>query len=298
MVLNSSCVRVQSMKALMRDLVSAAARVFAPTPEPVAFDPEWTRAKGNWPIDLRKDPSLKGSFDLLRQKWGEVPFEQYERRMSADLLRLDDAGIIRMWESGYLGSSTGKAFSVRGWYQTLYRDAFRGKKLLDVGCGLAPDSVHFAEYGAIVTFLDIVASNVRFAERVCQIKGIRNASFCYMEDLNSLDALPGDFDVIYCCGSFINAPLELSRMEAQAILKHLPVNGRWIEYGYPKTRWEREGRLPETQWGTRTDGWAPWVEWHDLKKLDYMLSPAVFDVVLALEFHNSDFNWFDLIRRE
>lgn len=261
------------------------------------FDPSWTRADRGWPVDLREDPTLRKSFDILRKKWGEVPFHQNDRCQSARLLELNDAELLEKWEFSYRGSSMGSAFSVRGWYQELYRDGFRGKKILDVGCGLAPDSVHFAEHGAVVTFLDVVESNVNFAQRVCQIKGISDASFCYMQDLTSLDSLPHDFDVIYCCGSLIHAPLELARMEAQAVLKHLPVNGRWVELGYPKTRWEREGRLPETVWGERTDGGAPWVEWHDLQKLEYLLAPATFEVVFTLDFHNSDFNWFDLIRR-
>jgi SAM-dependent methyltransferase len=261
------------------------------------FDPSWTRAEGRWPVDLRHDPTLRKSFDVLRKKWGEVPFGQSQRRMSKDLLHLSDGELVEQWESAYRDTSTGSAFFVRGWYQTLYRDALRGRKILDVGCGLAPDSIHFAQHGACVTFLDLIESNVRFAERVCGIKRIPNASFRYMEDLDSLDSLPTDFDVIYCCGSLINAPLELTRMEAQALLRHLPVNGRWIELGYPKVRWEREGRLPETEWGDRTDGGAPWMEWHDLQKLEYLLAPAEFEVVLTLEFHNSDFNWFDLIRR-
>jgi 2-polyprenyl-3-methyl-5-hydroxy-6-metoxy-1,4-benzoquinol methylase len=259
--------------------------------------PEWRKAAGVWPVDLDQDPNLRKSFDVLRKKWGEVPYDQYERRMSADLLALSDAEVVEKWETSYAGSSTGKAFSVRGWYQTIYRDVFRGKKILDVGCGLAPDTVHYAEHGARVTFLDIVESNVRFVERVCHLKGIRDASFCHMRDLDSLRPLPADYDAIYCCGALIHAPLEAARMEAQALLRHLPVGGRWIELGYPKARWEREGRLPETEWGNKTDGGAPWSEWHDLTKLDYMLAPAVFDTVLYLEFHNADFNWFDLIRR-
>ena len=264
--------------------------------EQASFDPSWTRPEHCRPVDLRNDPTLRKSFDVLRKKWSEVPFDQLTRRRSTDLLKLRDEELLENWEFAHRGGATGPAFSVRGWYQTLYSDILRGKRVLDVGCGLAPDSITFAASGAHVTFLDIVESNVRVAERVCKQKGISNASFCYMEDLTSLDGL-SDFDAIYCGGSFINAPLELSRMEAQAILKHLPVNGRWIELGYPKVRWEREGCLPETAWGERTDGGAPWVEWHDLRKLAYLLAPATFETILTLEFHDSDFNWFDLIRR-
>jgi 2-polyprenyl-3-methyl-5-hydroxy-6-metoxy-1,4-benzoquinol methylase len=81
---------------------------------------------------------------------------------------------------------------------------FEGKSVLDVGCGLAPDTVHYAEHGARVTFLDVVESNVAFAERACRIKGIQNAAFCYMRDLDSLRALPADYDGIYCCGTCLS----------------------------------------------------------------------------------------------
>jgi FkbM family methyltransferase len=250
-----------------------------------------------WPIDLSSDTCLLRSFNLLRKKWNEVPYTGQDRLKTPDLLSHSDADILGVWENAYSTTSTGDGFSVRGWYQLLYKDFFRGKKILDVGCGLAPDCVWFAERGAIVTFLDIVKTNVQFAERVCKLKGLTKVEFCYMEDLRSLATLRKDYDVIFCCGSFINAPLELARMEAQALLEHLSVGGRWIELGYPKSRWEREGRIPFDQWGEKTDGGAPWIEWHDMEKVLYMLAPAKFDPVLHLEFHNSDFNWFDLIRR-
>ena len=114
-----------------------------------------TESAAIWPVDLSHDPLLRQSFDLLRQKWGEVPFRQYDRIRSDDLLSLKDEQILETWSDAYLQTSTGKAFSVRGWYQVLYKDSFRGKKILDVGCGLAPDTVFFAEHGAKVTFLDI-----------------------------------------------------------------------------------------------------------------------------------------------
>jgi SAM-dependent methyltransferase len=253
--------------------------------------------QAHWPVDLSQDPLLRKSFDILRRKWCEVPYKQYERLNSEGLLALPDSELLDLWTRTHLESSTGKAFSNRGWYHILYKDILRGKKVLDVGCGLAPDTVFFAEHGAVVTFVDIVESNVRFVQRVCELKGLDRTAFCHMEDLGSLEALPTDYDVVYCCGSFINAPLELARMEAQALLEHLPIGGRWIELAYPRSRWEREGQLPYDRWGEKTDGGAPWIEWHDLKKLDYILAPAVFDVVLMTEFHNSDFIWFDLVRR-
>jgi SAM-dependent methyltransferase len=174
---------------------------------------------------------------------------------------------------------------------------FRGKKVLDFGCGLGIDTIFYAQHGAQVTFVDLAPTNVQVVKRLCELKELVNTRFCYMEDLSSLSILPEDYDFIYCQGSLIHAPLEVIRLEAQALLRHLPIGGRWIELAYPKARWVRDGRKHFTDWGRKTDGGAPWAEWHDLEKIRSFLAPATFEVVLALEFHNSDFNWFDLVRR-
>ena len=256
-----------------------------------------TRESAVWPVDPADDPLLRRSFDLLRRKWSVVPFREHDRISTVELLRLPERQLVELWQECYALGVTGEAFSARGWYVLLYQDVFRGRKVLDVGCGLAPTTIYFVEHGAEVTFLDIVESNVKVVERICEAKGLRHAKFCCMEDLGSLKVLPADYDFIYCCGSMINLPLEIARLEAQALLEHLPVGGRWIELCYPRERWEREGRLPFDRWGDRTDGGAPWIEWRDLERMRAILSPADFEVVLYMNFHDSDFNWFDLIRR-
>ena len=52
--------------------------------------------------------------------------------------------------------------------------------------------------------------------------------------------------------------------------------------------------MPGWCWGEKTDGGAPWMEWYDLEKLLRRLEPYRFDTVLAFNFHDDDFNWFDL----
>ncbi len=215
------------------------------------------------------------------------------RVRSRDLLELSDNDLLSQWDEFFKDASS---FARRGWRQLLYADIFRGKRIVDFGCGLAFDSLYYAKNGARVTFVDIVESNIEVVRRLCQLKSIKDCDFCFMEDLASLSVLRGPYDAIYCAGSLINAPLEVTRIEAQALLKYLPTGGRWMELGYPKARWEREGGMPFHKWGERTDGGAPWIEWHDVEKVMWYLAPAQFDVVLAFEYHNSDFNWFDLVR--
>ncbi len=244
-------------------------------------------------VGIGSDASLKETFCILRQKWDEVPAGEMRRINSRDLLPLSDNELVAQWSEFFKDASV---FNRRGWRHLLYRDVFRGKKIIDFGCGLAFDTLYFAENGARVMFMDIVESNVEIARRLCSLKNIQDCEFCFVEDLTSLSALNGSYDAIYCAGSLINAPLEATRLEAQALLRHLPVGGRWIELAYPRARWEREGKMPFDTWGEKTDGGAPWMEWHDVDKVKWYLSPARFEVVLAFEFHNSDFNWFDLVR--
>jgi 2-polyprenyl-3-methyl-5-hydroxy-6-metoxy-1,4-benzoquinol methylase len=259
------------------------------------------RGKGqsSWPTKPGhgSDALLADSFGILRTKWGEVPGGERTRVASENLLDLSEHEFLQEWQEIFDDSSIGKAFSTRGWYQLIYKDVFSGKKIVDFGCGLGIDTIYFAQCGAEVTFVDLVPTNLEVVKRLCKLKGLTSARFCYMEDLSSLSGLPADYDFIYCLGSLHHSPLEVTRLEAQALLKHLPVGGRWIQLAYPKWRWVRDGRKRFTDWGRKTDGGAPWTEWHDLDKVKSFLAPATFEVVLTREFHNSDFNWFDLVRR-
>jgi hypothetical protein len=170
---------------------------------------------------------------------------------------------------------------------------------LDVGSGFGVDGITFAKSGAKVTFLDIGASNLELLRRLCKIFQIGTAEFFHLENLASLSSLRNDFDCIWCQGSMITVPFEFARLEADALVQHLGLGGRWVELAYPPERWVREGSLPFDKWGRSTDGaTTTWMEWYDLSRLRERLRPAEFDVILSFNFHNDDFNWFDLIRRK
>jgi hypothetical protein len=144
--------------------------------------------------------------------------------------------------------------------------------------------------------VDIVPNNLAIVRRMAGIFGLHNCRFHFLEDFETLAALDSDYDVIWAWGSLINAPYEFTKIECEHLLKHLRIGGRWMELAYPEIRWRREGRLPFHRWGDKTDGGAPWIEWKDRDKLLALLAPAQFNVVLAFDFHNSDFNWFDFER--
>jgi SAM-dependent methyltransferase len=246
----------------------------------------------------RKSASWQFPYETLRKKWVQVPVTAIGAQKTTRLIELSDDALLGEWEVAREDITTGFEFAHRGWYHAVYADSMRGKKVMDVGSGFGVDSITFAQHGARLTFVDLVETNLRVLERLCRIMELREVQFVYLKDLDSLKPLDSDYDVIMAMGSLHHAPMSVLKPEYQELLRHLKVGGRWLQLAYPKSRWVRDGRPRFAHWGVVTDGvGTPWAEWLDLEKLLSMFAPAKFDVVLYQEFHNSDFNWFDLLYR-
>lgn len=235
-------------------------------------------------------------YETLRRKWGSVPTTNWEILKTTELLALSDDALLAKWEATRATTSTGTEFSHRGWCHVLYAETLRNKKVMDIGSGFGIDSITFARNGARVTFVDIVESNLEVLKRLCGIMGLKDVSFHFFEDLDSLRTLDADYDAVMAMGSLHNAPVEVMKPEYRELLRHLKVGGRWLQLAYPKSLWIRHGRPSFDKWGYQLER-SPWEEWYDLPKLLSMFEPARFDVVLHHEFHNGDFNWFDLVYR-
>jgi SAM-dependent methyltransferase len=233
-------------------------------------------------------------FETLRRKWGTIPLAD-RRERSADLLELGDEELLALWRANRDGE---ERFDSRGWFRTLYADTIPGRRILDVGCGFASDSLTFAERGATVTLVDIVPENAELVARIARLLGV-DVQTHYMDSIESLAGLPDDFDILMALGSLHNAPANVMRPEYQELARRLRVGGRWWQLAYPRGRWEREGSLPFDEWAPRTDGaGTPWEEWLELPELLDLLAPARFELVFTTELNGGDFNWFDLILRD
>lgn len=245
-----------------------------------------------------KNPAWQTPFDTLRKKWVSVPSGESVFEKTTSLIRLSDVELLARWEKARHEITTGAEFAHRGWYHALYAESMRGKKVMDVGSGFGVDSITFAQHGARLTFIDLVETNLKVLERLCKIMGLKDVQFVLLKDLDSLRPLDADYDVIMAMGSLHNAPDHIMKPEYRELLRHLKVGGRWLQLAYPKSRWIRDKRPPFKVWGQYTDGpGTPWCEPYELEKLLGMFAPAKFDVVLYQEFHNHDFNWFDLLYR-
>ena len=207
---------------------------------------------------------------------------------------LSDRDLCQYWEAAWADASLGAAHDVRGWYHKLYADVFCGKRVLEIGSGMGIDGIHFIRKGATWHFADIVQTNLELIRRIVGALHLPCDGFSWIQDFSSLDAIEGGFDFIYCQGSLINVPFDFARAETLHIVTKLKPGGRWIELCYPKERWICEGSLPFSQWGEVTDGeGTPWMEWYDIERLRNRFSPIRLKPIIALNFHENDFNWFD-----
>lgn len=128
-------------------------------------------------------PDWGQPFAALRTKWSEVPTTRGGRRRTEEILTLDDDALRQEWEASRRDITTGAEFAHRGWYHALYADGMRGKKVLDVGCGFAVDSLTFAQHGAHVTFVDLAETNLQVVQRLCDILSITDARFLHLTDV-------------------------------------------------------------------------------------------------------------------
>jgi SAM-dependent methyltransferase len=241
---------------------------------------------------LRKDPWSRDPLGTLRKKWSVVPLAAAQRVDGKAVIDLPDDELLSMWEAAYAKEGE---LDRRGWYRLLYEDLVSNKKILDVGCGLAYDSLGFASRARSVTLSDIVPRNVDICRRVATMKGLTNVDYLVIRDVADIDSLDQDYDVVMAIGSLHHAPQHVIEPEVAALSRRLRPGGRWLQFAYPKTRWEREGSLAFDEWGPVTDGpGTPWTEWYDPEKLMALL-PQRFELVFYTEWHGAAFNWFDLV---
>jgi SAM-dependent methyltransferase len=206
---------------------------------------------------------------------------------------LTDQEILAEWERARNNDTQDMGFGVRGWYHEAYRSIMPGKKVMDIGCGMALSTLSFAEMGAHVTFVDIIPDNVELLRRLCRTKGIA-AEFLIIDRFEDLDRLP-TFDIVTAIGSLINAPLVVTRAEINRLKMHLRPGGRWLHLAYPKSRWKQEGRIDFSRWGEHTDGeGTPWMEYHDRDKMLWLFAPSEIRILFECEWHDHAYNWFDI----
>ena len=82
--------------------------------------------------------------------------------------------------------------------------AFRGKSLLEIGCGLGTDLLQFARNGAVVTGVDLTEESVALAQKRFELYGVQGTF--RTADAENLPFADNSFDVVYSFGVLHHTP--------------------------------------------------------------------------------------------
>jgi 2-polyprenyl-3-methyl-5-hydroxy-6-metoxy-1,4-benzoquinol methylase len=85
---------------------------------------------------------------------------------------------------------------------------WRGKKVLEIGCGIGTDTVNFARYGAQVTSVDLSEKSMEIARQRTGVYGVRDQVMFYRGNAEELSSfVPVEpYDLIYSFGVIHHTP--------------------------------------------------------------------------------------------
>lgn len=107
-------------------------------------------------------------------------------------------------------------------------ERWRGKRVLEIGCGIGTDTLNFARAGASVTAVDISEESLRVARQRLAASGLGNVVFCQAnaEDLDQV-VRPGAYDLVYSFGVIHHTPRPERVMEQ--IRRHYTAPGSTVK---------------------------------------------------------------------
>ena len=86
-------------------------------------------------------------------------------------------------------------------------ERWRGKRVLEIGCGIGTDAVNFARAGADYTGIDLSAASVKLAKQRFEVFDLKGEIFeANAEELDTLFDRHEKFDLIYSFGVIHHAP--------------------------------------------------------------------------------------------
>lgn len=85
-------------------------------------------------------------------------------------------------------------------------EKWRGKRVLEIGCGLGTDAVNFARAGAVYTGLDISEESLNLAKRRFEVFGLRGEFLASNAEVFPAELEGQKFDLIYSFGVLHHTP--------------------------------------------------------------------------------------------
>jgi 2-polyprenyl-3-methyl-5-hydroxy-6-metoxy-1,4-benzoquinol methylase len=171
-------------------------------------------------------------------------------------------------------------------------ERWRGKKVLEIGCGIGTDTINFARHGATVTAVDLSEKSIEVARRRAEVFGLQDRIRFFPANAEQLRSyVPADkYDLIYSFGVIHHTPYPGRVLDQLREFVHpgttikIMVYHRWswkvlwILFAYGKGRFwklkqliaeysEAQTGCPVTYSYSRSEG-RRWLEDHGLRVTD------------------------------
>lgn len=87
-------------------------------------------------------------------------------------------------------------------------EKWRGKKVLEIGCGIGTDTINFARAGAEVTAVDLSGESLKLAKKRAEVFGFSDRIKFYEANAEKLSEFvePQKFDLVYSFGVIHHSP--------------------------------------------------------------------------------------------
>lgn len=85
---------------------------------------------------------------------------------------------------------------------------WRGKRVLEVGCGIGTDSINFARAGALLTAVDLSPESLRIAQERAEVMGVADRIDFRQANAEELSSIvdEGSYDLVYSFGVIHHTP--------------------------------------------------------------------------------------------
>lgn len=118
-------------------------------------------------------------------------------------------------------------------------DRWRGKRVLEVGCGIGTDTINFARAGATVTAVDVSTESLSLARRRAEVFGLQDRIRFFHADAERLGTAiaPEHYDLVYSFGVIHHTP---NPARAVAEIRNFMTGGSELRMMvYAKNSWKR-----------------------------------------------------------